>query len=151
MSRCLSMVSTAVVSIVCMCVVGGCAVQGNEQDDPSAGEPATQDLTTPQLLTFSQAFTTDQFGNIRLTGVLDIRDNKEVDLEIIQFPVNAPNMTVEVRMGVFSAVNSLVGSFALGTAATIHTFNVRGPEVVVNILGGPPNTAVNIQGWLFLH
>jgi hypothetical protein len=133
-----------------MCVAGGCAVQGNEQDPP-AGEPATLDLTTPQLLTFSQAFTTDQFGNIHLSGVLDVSGNKEVAMEILQSPVNVPNMTVLVAMGAFATTNSIVGSFALGTAATIHTFNVIGPQVNVSIIGGPPNTAVNIQGWLFLH
>jgi hypothetical protein len=134
-----------------MCVVGGCALQGNEHDDAPAGEPAMQDLATPQLLTFSQPITTDQFGNIPLSGVLDVRDNKEVDMAIIQLPFNVPNMTVQVQMGAFATVNSLVGSFALGRTATIHTFNVIGPQVNVSITGGPPNTAVNILGWVFVH
>ena len=151
--RCLSMVNTVVVSIVCACVVGGCALQGNEQDDPSAGTPAMQDLTTPQLLTYFQPFTTDQFGQIFLTGILDVKDNKEADLEIIQFPGNLPNMTVRMHMGKISGatLSSIVGSFALGTSTTIHTFNVVGPEASVVITGGPANTAVNIQAWLFLH
>ena len=46
MSRCLSMVSTAIMSIVCVCVVGGCALQGDQQDDPPASDPVTQDLST---------------------------------------------------------------------------------------------------------
>jgi len=149
MSRCRSMVSSAVVSIVCMCVTGGCAVQGNDQGPP-ADEPPAQALTTPQLLTFSQV-TTDQYGNIHLTQELDISDYKEVDMEILQFPATVPNMTVFVNMGVFSASVSAVGSFPLGTDGTIHTFNVMGPEMNVILFGGPPNTVVNILGWLFVH
>jgi hypothetical protein len=149
------MVSSAVVSIVCMCVAGGCAVQGSEPDDPPAGEPAMQDLATPQLLTYSQPITTDQFGNIHLTGVLDISDHKEVDVEILQIPPLVSNMTVQVGMGAIGVVSSFVGSFALVTAtptnSVIHTFNVTGPQLNVNLSGGPPNTAVNIVGWVFLH
>ena len=153
MSQCLSMVKTAIISIVCACVVGGCAVQGDEQDDPPDSKPAMQDLTNPTLLTYFQPFTTDQFGNIFLTGIVDVSTNKEADLEIIQFPGNVPNMRVSVNMGKISGstLAATVGSFALGTAATIHTFNVIGPEASVILTGGPPNTVVNIQAWLFLH
>ena len=153
MSRCLSMVSTAIMSIVCACVIGGCALQGDEQGDPPAGEPVTQDLSTPQLLTFFQSFNTDQFGNIFLSGILDIRDYKEVDLEILQFPGNVPNMTVAVQMGKISGttLSASVGTFALNSATIIHKFAVVGPEVSVILSGGPPNTAVGINAWLFLH
>jgi hypothetical protein len=153
MPRCLSMVNTVVMSIVCACVVGGCAAQGDADDDPPDSKPAMQDLANPTLLTYFQSFTTDQFGNIFLTGIIDVSANKEADLEIIQFPGNVPNMNVSVSMGKISGhtLGASVGSFAFNTAGTIHTFNVIGPEVTVVITGGPPNTAVNVQAWLFLH
>lgn len=152
MPRCLSVVNTVVISIVCACVAGGCAVQGDAQDMPDS-KPEMQDLTNPTLLTYFQSFTTNQFGQIPLTGIIDVSANKEADLEIIQFPGNVPNMTVSVSMGKLSGstLGASVGSFALNTAATIHTFNVIGPEASVIITGGPANTAVNIQAWLFLH
>jgi len=40
---------------------------------------------------------------------------------------------------------------AFKSCRTIHTFNVIGPEASVVITGGPANTVVNIQAWLFLH
>ena len=153
MSRCLSMVSTAIMSIVCVCVVGGCALQGDEQNDPPASDPVTQDLSTPQLLTYFQSFNTDQFGQISLSGILDIRDYKEVDLEILQFPTNVPNMTVSVQMGKLSGstLGASVGTFALNSATIIRKFAVVGPEVSLVFTGGPPNTTVGINAWIFLH
>jgi hypothetical protein len=153
MSRCLSMVNTAVISIVCACVAGGCAVQGDGQDDPPDGKPVMQDLANPTLLTYFQSFTTSQFGQIFLTGIIDVSANKEADLEITQFPSNVPNMTVSMNMGKLSGstLGATVGSFPLSSGPTIHTFNVIGPEASVIITGGPANTVVNIQAWLFLH
>lgn len=153
MSRRLAMVKTAVISIVCACFIGGCTVQGDEQDDPPDSNPAMQDLTNPTLLTYFQTFTTDSLGQIFLTGIVDVSANKEADLEIIQFPTSVPNMTVRVSMGKISGstLSSTVGSFALGTATTIHPFNVIGPEASVVITGGPANTPVGIQAWLFVH
>jgi hypothetical protein len=62
-------------------------------------------------------------------------------------------MRVNVMMGKISGatLSSTVGSFALGTSTTIHTFNVIGPEASVVLTGGPANTVVNLQAWLFLH
>jgi hypothetical protein len=153
MSRCLSIANKAAISIVCACVVSGCAVQGDGQDDPPDGKPVMQDLTNPTLLTYFQSFTTDRFGQIFLTGIIDVSTNKEADLEIIQFPSTVPNMTVSVSMGKISGstLSSTVGSFPLNTATTIHTFNVIGPEATVVITGGPANTVVNLQAWLFVH
>jgi hypothetical protein len=147
------MFNPIIISMVCAGFVAGCTEQGNEDDDAPANVPVTQELATPQLLTFFQTFTTDQFGQIFLTGILDIKPYTKVDLEIIQFPSNVPNMTVQVFMGKLSGstLGSVVGSFALGTQGTIRAFNVVGPEASVVILGGPPNTAVNIQAWLFLQ
>lgn len=50
-----------------------------------------------------------------------------------------------------STLGQAIATFPLATAAKINTFNVVGPEVSVILEGGPPNTAVNIQAWLFLH
>jgi hypothetical protein len=102
--------------------------------------------------TYFQAFTTDAQGQIQITGILDIKDYQRAHLEIIQHPGSVPNLTVEVHMGKISGstLSQVVASFPLG-AATIHTLNVVGPEITVWVLGGPPNTAVQIQAWLFLH
>jgi hypothetical protein len=152
MSRCLSVVSTAVVSIVCMSVAAGC-IQGNEPNAPPADDPAPQDLTAPQFLTYSQTFTTDQFGTIFLTGPLDISAYKEVDMAIAQFPTNVPNLRAVVQMGeiVPITLSSPAGVFAITTDGTNHVFNVTAPQANVLITGGPPNTAVAIQAWVFLH
>jgi len=56
-------------------------------------------------------------------------------------------------MGKISGVtlSETVGQFPLGTTAAIHTFNVVGPEFNLAITGGPPNTDVPIQAWVFLN
>ncbi len=102
--------------------------------------------------TYFKAFTTDAHGQIQVTGILDIKDYQLAHLEIIQHPGAVPNLTVEVHMGKISGstLAQVVGSFPLGAAA-IHTFNVVGPEMAVWVRGGPPNTAVQLQAWLFLH
>jgi hypothetical protein len=111
-------------------------------------------VATPQLLTFFKTFTTDAHGQIFLTGIVDIKEHRQADLEILQFPGAVPNISVSVTMGKISGstLAQQVGSFALSsTAAAIHTFNVVGPEMSVVLTGGPANTAVNIQAWLFVH
>jgi hypothetical protein len=153
MSRYLATANTLIIAMVCA-VLAGCVESGDGQDDDAlADDPATQELGTPTLLTFFQPFTTDQFGQISITGIIDIRPYAKVDMEIIQFPGNVPNMTVRMQMGKLSGttLGAVVGSFALGTSAIIRTFNVVGPEASVFVVGGPPNTVVNIQAWLFLH
>ena len=115
-----------------------------------SGDAGSVYPTAPHIL---QSFTTDQLGQIFLSGILDIRDYKEVDLEILQFPGNVPNITVSVHMGKISGstLSATVGSFALNSATVIHKFPVVGPEVSVVLTGGPPNTSVGINAWLFLH
>jgi len=104
-------------------------------------------------LTFFDTITTDAQGQIFLTGIVDITAYEQADLEIIQFPGNVPNITVDISMGKISGstLAQSVGSFALDSPAVIHTFNVVGPEMSVVLTGGPANTAVNLQAWLFLH
>jgi hypothetical protein len=101
---------------------------------------------------YFQAFTTDAHGQIQVTGILDVTEFHLAHLEIIQHPGGVPNLIVEVYMGKISGATlaQVVGSFPLG-AATIYTFNVVGPEMAVWVRGGPPNTSVEIQAWLFLH
>lgn len=110
-------------------------------------------MATPQLLTFFQSFTTNAQGAIFLTGIVDISTYQQVNLEIIQFPGNVPNLTVDVTMGKLSGstLGQVISAFALSTSAVIHTFNVVGPELSVTLVGGPANTVVNIQAWVFLH
>ena len=62
-------------------------------------------------------------------------------------------MTVSVHMGKISGstLSATVGSFALNSATIIHKFAVVGPEVSVVLTGGPPNTTVGINAWVFLH
>ena len=110
-------------------------------------------MATPQLLTFFKPFTTDAQGSILLSGIIDIKDYRQVDLEIVQSSGNGPNLTVSVYMGKISGttLSQVVGTFPLGSAASIHTFNVIGPEINVVLAGGPANTVVSIHAWLFLH
>ncbi len=106
-----------------------------------------------KFLTFFNTYTTDGFGQIFLTGPVKVADYRKVDFEIIQFPHAAVSMFVVCDMGKISGetLAAPVGQFPLGTAAQINSFDVRGPEFSCVLIGGPPNTAVPIQAWLFLH
>ena len=110
-------------------------------------------MSTPVLHTYFQTFKTDKLGQIFLTGILDVRKFNSVNVEIIQWPHAAVNMTVSCDMGKISGqtLAQTVGQFPLGTAGLIHTFNVIGPDFSVVLTGGPANTDVPIQAWVFLH
>jgi hypothetical protein len=84
---------------------------------------------------------------------LDVAKYDQVNLEIIQWPHVDVNMTVSCAMGKISdsTLAETVEQFALGTAGTIHTYNVTGPEFSVVLTGGSPNTDVPIQAWVFLR
>jgi hypothetical protein len=62
-------------------------------------------------------------------------------------------MTLVCDMGqtTGSTVAQTVAQFPLGTVGQIHTFDVIGPEFSVALAGGPANTDVPIQEWVFLH
>jgi hypothetical protein len=101
---------------------------------------------------FFQTFTTDQLGQIFLTGILNVEAYRKVNLQMT--PQAAVNMTVVCYMGKLSGetLAQTVGQFALEiTDPQIHTFEVIGPEFGVWLTGGPPNTDVPIQAWVFLH
>lgn len=74
-------------------------------------------MADPELLTFFEEFTTDTHGQIFLTGIIDIKDYRQADLEIIQFPSNVENLIVNVRMGKISGstLAETVGTFPLGS------------------------------------
>jgi hypothetical protein len=110
-------------------------------------------MATPELKTYFQTFKTDNLGQIFLTGILDVTAFTKVNLEIIQWPHAAVTMNVSCDMGKISGstLAQTVGQFTLGTAGQIHTFTVSGPEFSVILTGGPPNTDVPIQAWVFLN
>jgi hypothetical protein len=110
-------------------------------------------MATPQLKTYFQTFKTDNLGQIFMTGILNVSKFSHVNVEIIQFPQMAVNMTVTCNMGKITGetLAQTVGQFPLGTAAEIHSFDVIGPEFTVVLTGGSANTDVPIQAWVFLH
>ncbi len=110
-------------------------------------------MAAPQLNTYFKTFTTDRLGQIDVTGILNVEAYRKVSVEITQFPHVAVSMTVSCAMGKLSGVTlaQSVGQFALGTAGQIYTFEVVGPEFSVLLTGGPPNTDVPIQAWVFLN
>jgi hypothetical protein len=110
-------------------------------------------MATPVLKTYFDNYKTDNLGQIFLTGILNVKSHNSVNVEIIQWPAAAGvNMTVQCDMGKISGstLAQTVGQFPLGTAAQIHTFNVIGPEFSMVLTGGPANTEVPIQAWVFL-
>jgi hypothetical protein len=110
-------------------------------------------MAQPDLKTYFQTFKTDHLGQIALTGILDVKAYTKVNFEIIQWPHVAVSMTVQCFMGKLSGstLGQTVDHFPLGTTGTIHTYEVIGPEFNVFLTGGPPNTDVPIQAWVFLH
>ena len=110
-------------------------------------------MAAPKLITYFQTFKTDALGQIFMSGILDVSTYNQVNVEIIQWPHAAVSMTVSCDMGKItgSTLAQVVGQFPLGTAGQIHTFNVVGPEFSLVLTGGPHNTDVPIQAWIFLH
>lgn len=110
-------------------------------------------MAAPVLHTYFQSFKTDNLGQIFLTGILNVQDFNSINVEIIQWPHAAVSMSVSCQIGKISGqtLSEAVAQFPLGTTAQIHTFNVIGPEFSVVLTGGPANTDVPIQAWVFLH
>jgi hypothetical protein len=117
-------------------------------------------MPAPQLHTFFATFTTDNLGQINvqdhhLGGILNIEAFSKVNVEIVQWPQAATplSMTVQCNMGKISGptLAQTVGKFPLSIDGAIHTFDVVGPEFVLALTGGPPNTAVPLQAWIFIH
>lgn len=110
-------------------------------------------MATPQLHTYFNSLKTDKLGQIFLTGILNVEAYNSIDVEIIQWPHAAVNMSVSCDIGKISGqtLAQTVAHFPLGTTGQIHAINVIGPEFSLVLTGGPPNTDVPIQGWVFLH
>lgn len=110
-------------------------------------------MAAPKLTTYFKTFTTDPQGQVFMTGIVNVAPYGSVNLEIVQWPHAAVNMTVTCYIGKLSGstLGQTVGQFPLGTAGQIHTFDVIGPEFNVVLTGGPPKTKVPIQAWLFLQ
>jgi len=110
-------------------------------------------MATPQVKTYFQKFTSDQFGQIQVTGILDVKAFKTVNLEMINFPNPLPNLIGAVHMGKISGATLAqeIDHFALAGPVVIHTYPVIGPDLAVWIMGAPPNTDVDVQAWVFLH
>jgi hypothetical protein len=51
-------------------------------------------MASPELKTYFQTFKTDHLGQIFMTGILNVEAFNEVNVEIIQWPHVAVNMTV---------------------------------------------------------
>jgi hypothetical protein len=111
------------------------------------------EMAAPQLKTYFKTFTTDQLGQVFMTGIVNVKAYQRIHLEIIQWPHAAVSMTVTCDIGKITGqtLAQTVASFPLGTAGQIHSFDVIGPEFSVVLTGGPPNTKVPIQAWLFLN
>lgn len=118
-------------------------------------EPTALPITPvePVLKTYFQTLKTNDLGQIFVTGILDISHYNKVSVEIIQWPHTAVQMNVQCLMGKIggSTLAQPVAQFPLGTTAQIHAFDVIGPDFSVVLMGGPPNTDVPIQAWVFLH
>jgi hypothetical protein len=105
-------------------------------------------MATPVLKNYFQTFKTDHSGQIFMTGILDVQAFSEVNFEIIQCPHVAATMTAVCDTG---KITGQPLAFPLGTAGQIHTFGVIGPEFSVVLTGGPPDTDIPIEAWVFLH
>jgi hypothetical protein len=103
-----------------------------------------------------RTFTTDNLGQIDLTGNMNVEAYRKVNFMLIT--ESGINMTVECEMGTYSGGGGggtlalSVGQFALEfLQPQIHTFDVIGPEFRIVLFNGPPNTDVPLQGWLLLQ
>ena len=110
-------------------------------------------MANPTLNTYNQSFQTSSVGMVSVTGILNVEAYNTINLEIVAGPHAPAGMTVQCIFGQISGetLAQVVSQFPLGSATEIHTFNVVGPEFNLELVGGPPNTAVPIQAWVFLH
>jgi hypothetical protein len=130
---------------------GTTKIAGTVGIDPAANMVVSKDGTA--FTTYFQTRTTDQLGQIFLTGILDARGFDKVSVEIVQFPTTVGGLTVTVDEGKISGttLSQFIDSFPLSTTALIHTYDVNGPDFSLILTGGPPNTAVGIQAWVYFH
>jgi hypothetical protein len=110
-------------------------------------------MPTPHLTTYFSSYRTDAHGQIFLTSPVNVEQFSKINLQIVQWPHTPVTMTVNCVIGKISGttLSQVVASFPLGTSGPIHTFDVIGPEFNVVLTGGPANTDVPIEAWLFLR
>ena len=110
-------------------------------------------MATPTLTTYSQTFTAGSNGVVSLTGILNVESFNTINFMVNQLPVTNVKMTVSCVIGKISGqtIAQAVASYPLVNEDQIHTVNVIGPEFSITLTGAPPNTAVPIEAWVFLH
>lgn len=110
-------------------------------------------MATPTLTTYSQTFTTESNGTIPLTGILNVESFNTIHFMVSQLPAANVKMTVSCVIGKISGetLAQTVASYPLPNEDPIHTIAVIGPEFSITLTGAPPNIAVPIQAWIFLH
>lgn len=125
------------------------AISGTVSINPNGNLVIAKNGTS--FTTFFQTFTTDSLGQIFLTGPMDARGFSKVSIEIIQFPTAVPGLSVSVTEGKISGstLAQFIDVFPLASAAKIRTYDVMGPEFSLVLTGGPPNTQVALQAWVY--
>ncbi len=110
-------------------------------------------MATPKLITYQQVYTSDQGGHIELTGIVDIKDFSDVDLQIETTSTVSPNVLVNVTMGKLSGwtLGVQVDHYPLKDWRQIRSYKVVGPEFSISIDNVPANTGIQIHAWVFLH
>jgi hypothetical protein len=110
-------------------------------------------MAVPVLKTYFKSYLTDNLGQIDLTGILNVKPYNSINVELSQWP-NVPgvNMTAQCDIGKISGTTlaQTLSQTPLGNGGQIQTFNVIGPEFRVFLTGGPANTEIPIQAWVFL-
>lgn len=108
-----------------------------------------------ELLKYFGTYTSDRFGQIELTGILDIEGYHAANLEITAgYEEQVRDLRVTVYMGKINGttLSEAIDRFSIVIPDIhIHTYPVIGPELAVWVLGAPKNTDVDIQAWVFLN
>ena len=96
------------------------------------------------------SYTASGFGRVVLDpqtdGVIDITGFRTISVLI--GPTKATSFAVLI--GKISGA-TLADSANQPVDQKIHTFNVTGPQMVLNLNGGPPNSHEKVQLWVYLR
>jgi hypothetical protein len=110
-------------------------------------------VARPDFKTYIGTFRTDGAGQIILTGILNVEAYNKVNVLIIQSSQSPVNIAASCLMGKLSGqtVSQVIARFPVDVEPKIQTFEVIGPEFSMTLVGGPPDTDVSIQAWVFIH
>jgi hypothetical protein len=112
-------------------------------------------MTNPELKTCFKEFKTSPQGWFSVTEITDVKNFSRINVEIIQdnHTPQVRNLTVRVHMGKISGttLSQVIDSWPLDSPAKIRSYQVTGPEINITVEGGPANTTVGIQAWVFLQ